>query len=255
MKNKLVKQVEYYNNTKIVFIKDENNNVWINATDIAKNFGKRPIDYLKQDINKRYINRRAELMVNINGEFVSRNTLILGKNQSDYNNFDDNQRVTYDDLVFTFRGGVSPKTIFHKKLLIDFAQYLDIDFKIWCDDIIEKLFIQGQVNLNVELELLHKENNDLKDSNKVLNHFGNILINSLETTSINEFSAELDMTVQTLMDYLRETNRIQKFKDKPYQKEIDNGNFKYKRQILNGRLVPTIKITPKLQLKLYEEIL
>ncbi|MFD2980486.1 KilA-N domain-containing protein, partial [Klebsiella pneumoniae] len=39
-----------------------NSEGWINATDVAKRFGKRPVDWLKQDETKQYMGVLAEAL-------------------------------------------------------------------------------------------------------------------------------------------------------------------------------------------------
>jgi hypothetical protein len=86
-----------------------NTDGWINATEIAKRFGKRPVDWLKQEETRAYIGALAEA---------------IGKG-----------KVTQDHfgLVRTYRGGRTPGTWLHPKLGVRFAQWLDLHFAVWCD--------------------------------------------------------------------------------------------------------------------------
>lgn len=94
---------------------------WINATDVAKQFGKRPIDWLKQDETKEYLEALAEA---------------LGQS-----------KVTQDHfgLVRTSRGGKTPGTWLHPKLGVRFAQWLDVRFAVWCDMHIDAI-LRGDID-------------------------------------------------------------------------------------------------------------
>ena len=47
-----------------------NSEGWINATDVAKRFGKRPVDWLKQGETKEYLNALAEALTCDAGSLV-----------------------------------------------------------------------------------------------------------------------------------------------------------------------------------------
>lgn len=95
---------------------------WINATDVAKRFGKRPVDWLKQEETKQYVAAMAEA---------------LGLES----------KVSQDHfgLVRTSRGGKSPGTWLHPKLAVVFARWLDLKFAVWCDLHIDAL-LRGELN-------------------------------------------------------------------------------------------------------------
>lgn len=94
---------------------------WINATGIAKKFGKRPVDWLKQDETKQYMAALAEA---------------LGQDA----------KVSQDHfgLVATSRGGKSPGTWLHPKLAVVFARWLDMRFAVWADLRIDAL-LRGEL--------------------------------------------------------------------------------------------------------------
>ncbi|CAI8821526.1 DNA-binding protein [Pseudomonas sp. IT-P100] len=99
-----------------------NSDGWINATDVAKRFSKRPVDWLKQDETKLYMIVMAEA---------------LGLET----------KVTQDHfgLVRTSRGGKAPGTWLHPKLAVVFARWLDMKFSVWCDLHIDAL-LRGELN-------------------------------------------------------------------------------------------------------------
>ena len=95
-----------------------NSDGWINATDVAKRFGKRPVDWLKQGETKEYLNALAEALTCDAGSLVE-----TSKARSD-------------------RGG---GTWFHPKLAVAFARWLDLKFAVWCDLHIDAL-LRGELS-------------------------------------------------------------------------------------------------------------
>jgi len=83
---------------------------WINATDIAKRFGKRPVDWLRLPDTESYL---AALARHLNVGFSH-------------------------NLIRTQRGR-SGGTWLHPKLAVHFARWLDNDFAVWCDMQIDAL--------------------------------------------------------------------------------------------------------------------
>ncbi len=83
---------------------------WFSATEAAKSFGKKPAEWLRLPEAEKYIQALC-----------------------------DRFKVGKSHFVKTKRGGVSPSTWLHPKLAVRFAQWLDIDFAIWCDEQIEGL--------------------------------------------------------------------------------------------------------------------
>lgn len=97
-----------YDGKEISFTEDG----WFNATEVASQYGKRPVDWLKQVETETYINA------------LCRKT-----------------EVTKNHFVKTKKGGdvTQQGTWLHPKLGVRFAQWLDIDFAIWCDEQIDNL--------------------------------------------------------------------------------------------------------------------
>lgn len=82
---------------------------WFNATAVAAKYGKRPVDWLKLPETRRYIKALARSS-NVKKSHFSR----------------------------TKRGN-GGGTWLHPKLGVRFAQWLDIDFAVWCDEQIDAL--------------------------------------------------------------------------------------------------------------------
>ncbi|MBI46758.1 KilA-N domain-containing protein [Marinobacter adhaerens] len=100
---------------------------WINATDVAKQFGKRPTDWLKQDETKQYLAALAEALTC------------------------DPESLVKTSRARADRGG---GTWLHPKLGVRFAQWLDIRFAVWCDLHIDAV-LRGSGNALQEYERAH----------------------------------------------------------------------------------------------------
>ena len=103
-----------YNGNDITF-KTENGITYVNATEMAKPFKKRPNDYLSLSSVNELINAITRKYGNA-----------------------DFQPVTI------IRGTVSPGTWMCEDLALDFAQWLSVDFRLWCLDRIKELLTTGK---------------------------------------------------------------------------------------------------------------
>lgn len=108
-------QIFNYNNTPVSFQMGEGD-LMINATQMAKAFGKRPADYLR---------------------LPSTNELIRAIVRKSHNS--ENQLVAKRAGAPEFGGG----TWMHEDVAIDFAQWLSVDFRLWCNDRIKELLRFG----------------------------------------------------------------------------------------------------------------
>lgn len=97
-----------------------NSEGWINATEAAARFGKRPVDWLRLDETVAYVGAMACAL-----------SLESKGSQSHFG------------LVRSSRGGKSPGTWLHPKLAVRFAQWLDVRFAVWCDLHIDDLLRGG----------------------------------------------------------------------------------------------------------------
>ena len=108
-----------YNGNDITF--NSGDGILINATEMAKPFGKRPVDYLR---------------------LPSTNELIEAIVRKSHN--------SKEDLYFTQAG--SPEngggTWMQEDLALDFAQWLSVDFRLWCNDRVKELLKKGYVIAN-----------------------------------------------------------------------------------------------------------
>lgn len=94
---------------------------WINATEIAKRFNKRPVEWLRLPETVSYM------------EALGRH-LKVGKSH-----------------LYETTKGRQGGTWLHPKLGVRFAQWLDVDFAVWCDLHIDAL-LRGELNAQQEYD-------------------------------------------------------------------------------------------------------
>ena len=110
-----------YEGNEVTF--SNGDNVMVNATQMAKAFGKQPNDWLKTEQAQRMIEAIAK-------------TNIFG--------LADNQ------LVVTIKGGNNPEergTWMHEDVALVFAQWLSPEFYLWCNNRIKELIKNGVSNI------------------------------------------------------------------------------------------------------------
>ncbi len=96
-----------FNNNPIHISRD----AWFNATDMARVFNKRPAEWLRLPETEKYIDALCR-----------------------------KSKVGKSHFVKTRKGGsvATRGTWFHRKLAVRFAQWLSVDFSIWCDEVVEE---------------------------------------------------------------------------------------------------------------------
>ena len=98
------------------FLVSFRDDAFLNATAIAKQYGKRVGDYLRNDRTQEYIEALAENLSRTRKITLNKKQLVAVKN-----------------------GGTNNGTWLHPKLAIDFARWLDPKFAVWCDEQIEQI--------------------------------------------------------------------------------------------------------------------
>lgn len=116
-----------YKGSDITFSKD--GEIMVNATQMAKPFDKRPVDWLR-------------LPSTIS--FIETLTTVRKLHSDNYQAF------------ATVNGGVNPGTWLHEDVALEFARWLSPTFAIWCNDRIKELLKHGATALNPE-DLLSPE--------------------------------------------------------------------------------------------------
>lgn len=114
-----MEKVFEYNGSPVTFNMG-NGSTMINATEMAKPFGKRPIDWLRIDSAKSFLEELAKV-----------------------------KKCTLEELVKTEKGGANPGTWMHKDVAMEFARWLAPLFAIWCNDRIEELITTGHTEMRV----------------------------------------------------------------------------------------------------------
>ena len=112
-----------YNGSDITF--SSGNGVMVNATEMARAFDKRPIDYLRLPTTIELVNAI------VRKSHISESQLIITKQGSSING-----------------GG----TWLHEDIALDFAQWLSVDFRLWCNDRIKELLKHGMTATQPTLE-------------------------------------------------------------------------------------------------------
>ncbi len=140
-----------YNDQTIDFEKKEGDNVMVNATQMAKVFGKRIDHFLKSDHAKDFINE-LEL------------TPFGGRSEP----------LTREEIIKTRNGA---NTFFHRILALKFAAWLDTKFELWVYSTIDLILlghyrevreatkekIQKQEELKLKKQQLIKDNPELAE--------------------------------------------------------------------------------------------
>lgn len=114
-----------YKGSQISFSNGEN--VMINATEMAKFFGKRPVDWLQNQQTEDFLNELSKV-----------------------------RKSTLTDLVQVTKGGNNPGTWMHEDVAMEFARWLSPSFAIWCNDHIKELLRTGVTTVSNDDEtILH----------------------------------------------------------------------------------------------------
>jgi len=122
-----------YNGNRVEF--KLNGNIMVNATEMAKPFGKRSADWLRLPNTLDFINTLLRLKPKCDN-------LTLADNQQN-----NTMNLYYGGLVFTQRGGNSAGTWFHEDVALEFARWLSPEFAIWTNDRIKEI-LQGKYSNN-----------------------------------------------------------------------------------------------------------
>lgn len=110
-----------------------NSEGWINATDVAKRYGKRPVDWLKQDETRRYMGVLASAL-----------------------------NCDPESLLETRRGRHQGGTWLHPKMAVAFARWLDLEFAVWADLHIDAL-LRGELTEKQQFDRACKRLSDARD--------------------------------------------------------------------------------------------
>jgi len=142
-----MKVVKYiYENQEIEFDIDKNH-IMVNATEMAKIFGKRVDVFLKTDHAKRFIKALESTPFGVNSRLLKR-----------------------DEIIQT-RGQLG--TFFHRVLALKFAAWLDVYFELWVFTTIDKIInLHGNEQKEALVEKLTAAQKKKIYKEKILSRFG-----------------------------------------------------------------------------------
>lgn len=213
-------QIFQYNGNPITFQIGEA--TVVNATQMAKPFGKRPIDWMQNQQTKDFLNELSKV-----------------------------RKSTLADLVQVTKGGNNPGTWFHEDVALEFARWLSPQFAIWCNDRIKELMRYGMtatpqtidniladpdnaIRILTALKEERKKNKLLEDQNHVyqsehrrlvrIQHeqiellevqapkveYANNILNSATTYTTTQIAKELGLSAQYLNFTLKSHGVIEK---------------------------------------------
>lgn len=121
---------QLFNGNTITFAKrDDNGGIMINATEMAKSFDKRPVDWLRLPTTIDFIKGLTEVR------------------KSHFDNY---------QAVMTIKGGSDLSkqgTWFHEDVALEFARWLSPKFAIWCNDRIKELLTKGSTSIKPQFDI------------------------------------------------------------------------------------------------------
>ena len=122
IENKSENRVFHYHGKPITFSKGEN--LMINATEMAKSFGKTTKDWLRTLASKNFIHSLSDV-----------------------------RQICLSELVIIKQGGNGEQgTWMHEDVALEFARWLSPQFAIWCNDRIKELLTKGATSINQPTE-------------------------------------------------------------------------------------------------------
>ena len=209
-----------YQGSEVTFSNGEN--VMVNATQMAKAFGKKPHEWLRLPSTIEFLNELTEVRKSLNVEYQA---------------------------VITKKGGLNPDeggTWLTEDAALEFARWLSPSFAIWCNDRIKEVIKNGvsdiretpQDYLSALKALVAKEEERLRleADNKTLkpkaDYFDDLVDRNL-LINFRDFAKELNVGQKYLIEWLisnRYIYRNEKGKIKPYSKysEGDSRLFEVK---------------------------
>lgn len=239
-----------------------NGDVMVNATEMAKPFGKRVAKWLELPSTKNFIKALSE-----------------------------NRTLAENQFITSIKGGINPSARgnwLHEDLALEFARWLSPAFAIWCNDRIKELLKYGMTATNETIEqivcspdfgiailtklkeereknqLLQEQNREqqqqieedrpkVKFASSVEASSGSILISELAKLIKQN---GIDIGQNRLFKWLRENKYLcskGEYKNKPTQKSMQEGLFEIKRTVIkkDGKeplVFSTTKVTGKGQI-------
>lgn len=196
-----------YEGTPISF--SNTDGVMINATQMAKPFGKKAVDFLKIQSTKDFLQQLSEV-----------------------------KKITLTDLVQVKYGGNNPGTWMHEDVALEFARWLSPKFAIWCNDRIKELLTSGvatvsddddiiaqamnvlqrrldakQQQLQLAQSTIETQNHQIQNLTPMADYTREVL-QSTSTFTLTQVAKDLGMrSVHTLIDFCRQNHILYRQSD------------------------------------------
>lgn len=208
-----------YKGSQISFISGEN--VMINATQMAKSFGKRVPEWTRLQSTRDFLDNLWTVRKNLDP--------VVQKMHYDIEQVDDkglNHILKSFDrdlhLIVTTNGGQIQGTWMHEDVALEFARWLNPAFAIWCNDRIKELLKTGVTTVSNDdeaiayaMSVLQKRLEQAKEQNKILQQqteiqkqqlqiaapkveYYDTVLQSKSTFNTNQIAKELGMSAETL---------------------------------------------------------
>lgn len=236
-----------YKGSKISFANGKN--VMVNATEMAKSFDKRPVDWMQNQSTIAFLNELSKV-----------------------------RKSTLTDLVQVTKGGNNSGTWMHEDVALEFARWLSPAFAIWCNDRIKELMKYGMtatqptldemvnnpdlvIRMATQLKQEREEKARLEAENKRIIEetapavtFTQAVSGSASSCLIGELAKLIDqngypMGEKRLFKWLRENGYLGTKGERyniPNQRYIEQGLFELKKGTRSGNNgVMYTTITPK----------
>lgn len=155
-----------YNSHSVSF-RNEGNSVFINATQMAKLFGKQPSDWLRLKATEEFLDAIYQSknlpVAHIRATADNQHVISSSRKKSpvrgiprtadnEYFTLDSSQKTKSDDLIQVLQGGNIQGTWMHEDVAMEFARWLSPSFAIWCNDRIKELLRHGITATDAKLE-------------------------------------------------------------------------------------------------------
>ena len=183
------KAVEFiYQDTEIHFLLGNEKNVMVNATEMAKPFGKLVADFLRLDSTKSYVESYLKIQNSDLYYGISHNI---------------NEKITESDMFYSKQ---KSGTFMIRPLAIKFAAWLDSDFEVWIYETIDKLLFGKAKNVTSKISEAEKKKIDIailiervkkignEDMNKLLMELDELKkIENEKKKAVRQFSSQYKM--------------------------------------------------------------
>jgi toxin-antitoxin system, toxin component, bro domain protein len=216
-----------YNGTPVKFSTDNESFVMINATEMAKKFGKKSNYWIKTNAAKSFINAVSKL-----------------------------KKIDLADLLIVKYGGEpgTNGTWMHEDVAFEFARWLDPEFGLWCNDVVKGLVKNNFDKKMSDEEILRKAiliaNNQLEEAKKELEEL------RPKAKTLDQITADdklvdigqaakilgLDFGRNTLFSYLRFKGIFFKNRNEPKQSYINRGYFEIKEEFIEEKNYLAVKV-------------